>query len=278
MSPKWTISAAGATVPPVGEDSLIEKFHVDVRVNCVADPGYQVVREAPTLRMVSLHKETPFNMVLDSNLNELNADSIIEREIEYFRQRNEPFEWKLFSYDKPADLGERLRIHGLREGDEESLMVATLDSFSNEIVVAPPVSIVKLASEEALRTLLERVNEAETKPEHLEGLLQNLTLHMRSAPDTIGMYGAYWEGQPVASGWAFYNPNSRFCGLFGGTTHSRYRGKGLYKALVQTRAKEAAEKGYSYLFVDAGPMSRPILEKLGFKELAKMQGFYWSPY
>lgn len=249
-----------------------------MRFNCVAEPSYQVIREAHTVKLVSLHKGTPFNMVLCSDLNENNADPIIEKEISYFRARNEKFEWKLFDYDQPSDLAERLKLHGLREAEEESLLVVPLNNYQNKISLAPHVTVAKIESEKSLRTLLEGVNEDETNPEHLEGLLQNLLIHMREAKDSIGIFGAYYDGQPASIGWAFYNPHGRFCGLFGGTTLSRYRGKGLYKALVQKRAEEAARKGFAYLFVDAGPMSQPILHKLGFNELARMRGFYWSPY
>lgn len=262
----------------VANDSLLEQFHQDVRVNAVAVPGYQVVRELPTVRLVGIDKRNSFNTVLCSDLDESNADSIIEREIGYFRKRNEPFEWKLFHYDRPHDLAERLTLHGLKEAEKETLLVATLKNYHHQISVPPQVTILKVEKEKELRTLLETVSQDETNPEHLEALLQNLLTNLREAKETIGIFGAYWDGKPASIGWAFYTPQSRFCGLFGGTTHSSFRGKGLYKALVQKRAEEARQKGFSYLFVDAGPMSRPILEKLGFSELTTMQGFHWSPY
>lgn len=262
----------------MASDSILEKFHSDIRLNGVAEPGYRVVRDDPTLRLVSVNKRTPFNMILCSNLDESNADAIIEREIDYFRARNEPFEWKLFSYDRPQDLAERLTLHGLKEAEPESLMVASVENFNYESSLPSNVSLSKIDNEKELRSVLETVNENESNPEHLEALLQSLLTHLREARDTIGIFGAYWDGKPASIGWAFCTPPSRFCGLFGGTTLSKYRGKGLYKALVQVRAEEARKKGFSYLFVDAGPMSQPILEKLGFRELCKMQGFHWSPY
>lgn len=43
-----------------------------------------------------------------------------------------------------------------------------------------------------------------------------------------------------------------------------FRGRGIYKALYEERLAEAARRGYERITVDASPMSRPILEKIGF--------------
>ncbi len=62
-------------------------------------------------------------------------------------------------------------------------------------------------------------------------------------------------------------PGTSFAGLWGGGTVEAWRGRGLYRALVAHRARVAAAHGYRYLQVDASPMSRPILERLGFHAL-----------
>jgi GNAT superfamily N-acetyltransferase len=50
-------------------------------------------------------------------------------------------------------------------------------------------------------------------------------------------------------------------------TLPEYRGRGLYRATVARRAELAREAGYRWLYVDALPTSRPILERLGFVTL-----------
>jgi predicted acetyltransferase len=55
------------------------------------------------------------------------------------------------------------------------------------------------------------------------------------------------------------------------------RGKGLYRALVAARLKEAREAGYAYVTVDARETSRPILERLGFATLTSVRGYVWRP-
>ncbi|QYC42645.1 hypothetical protein Nocox_25210 [Nonomuraea coxensis DSM 45129] len=47
-----------------------------------------------------------------------------------------------------------------------------------------------------------------------------------------------------------------------------WRGRGVYRALVAYRARDALARGYRYLQVDASAESRPILARLGFAALA----------
>ena len=70
-------------------------------------------------------------------------------------------------------------------------------------------------------------------------------------------------------GW--YRLHKRFASLFGGSTLAAHRGKGVYRALLASRLNEAVRLGAAYGLVDAGPMSRPILERLGFAALTGTQ-------
>ncbi len=47
----------------------------------------------------------------------------------------------------------------------------------------------------------------------------------------------------------------------------------MFRAVVAYRARLAAARGFRYLQVDALPTSRPILERLGFVELATTTPF-----
>lgn len=58
--------------------------------------------------------------------------------------------------------------------------------------------------------------------------------------------------------------------LFGGAVLADARGRGVYRALVTARWKLAVERGTPALTVQAGRMSRPVLERLGFEFIAQM--------
>ena len=61
--------------------------------------------------------------------------------------------------------------------------------------------------------------------------------------------------------------------LFGGSVLPEVRGRGVYRALVQARWEAAAACGTPALTVQAGRMSRPICERLGFVFLAPVRVF-----
>jgi GNAT superfamily N-acetyltransferase len=58
--------------------------------------------------------------------------------------------------------------------------------------------------------------------------------------------------------------------LFGGAVVETARGQGVYRALVAKRWECAVELGKPALTVQAGRMSQPILERLGFQKLGEL--------
>ncbi|HET7130346.1 MAG TPA: hypothetical protein VFJ93_14835 [Gaiellaceae bacterium] len=83
------------------------------------------------------------------------------------------------------------------------------------------------------------------------------------------IYLAYVEGKPVARGSASFG--ERGATLFGGSTLPEARGRGAYRALVAARWDDAVARGTPVLVTQAGPMSRPILGRLGFRELCEIR-------
>jgi len=156
-------------------------------------------------------------------------------------------EWKYYAHDEPADLPERLLAAGLVPEDEETLLVADVEA------IPPPPPELDLRSE----------------PAEFEALA--LSVFGRGSatgfPATSRAVVAYVDGRPASAGRVDLEPDSDFAGLFGGATLPEFRGRGLYRATVAKRAELARERGYRWLYVDALPTSRPILERLGFVAL-----------
>ena len=61
--------------------------------------------------------------------------------------------------------------------------------------------------------------------------------------------------------------------LFAGAVVPEARGRGLYRALVRARWELAVQIGRSALTVQAGRMSRPIVERLGFEPVASVRNY-----
>jgi GNAT superfamily N-acetyltransferase len=152
-------------------------------------------------------------------------------------------EWKHYGHDRPVDLPERLLAAGLRPRDQESLLVAeaaSIPATDLELEIAPQ----------------EYVELAATVFEH------RFDLSERTVPVVCRADGLAVSGGRID----FYA--SDFAGLHGGVTLPAYRGRGFYTATVAKRAEIARERGYRFLFVDALPTSRPILERLGFTAIS----------
>jgi GNAT superfamily N-acetyltransferase len=91
-------------------------------------------------------------------------------------------------------------------------------------------------------------------------------------PDNPGRsFIALIDGRVVGASFAAFGDAG--VNLFGGSVLPEARGRGVYRALVQARWEAAAARGTPALTVQAGRLSRPICERLGFVFLAPVRVF-----
>jgi len=62
----------------------------------------------------------------------------------------------------------------------------------------------------------------------------------------------------------------------GGSTIPAYRKRGLYTAVLAARVQEAIQRGYRFLTIEAGAMSRPIVAAHGFQLLTTTWSYGWK--
>jgi hypothetical protein len=106
-------------------------------------------------------------------------------------------------------------------------------------------------------------------PEHIVREQERDPERWRDRQESSITFLAFIHGEPAAAA----NGTMADAGaiLFGGATRRELRGKGAYRALVRARWDEAARRGKSALVTQAGHMSRPILRRLGFREVAEIR-------
>ena len=75
------------------------------------------------------------------------------------------------------------------------------------------------------------------------------------------------DGRIVGSAFAVFGQAG--VNLFGGAVLEEARGQGVYKELIAARWEAAVGRGTPALTVQAGRMSRPILERLGFRDVGQ---------
>jgi len=74
------------------------------------------------------------------------------------------------------------------------------------------------------------------------------------------------DGEPAGSaGLTLFPPAGAI--INGGAVRQKFRGLGVYRALVAERMRMAREAGVAGLAVWGGPMSAPILSRLGFEKV-----------
>jgi predicted GNAT family acetyltransferase len=107
----------------------------------------------------------------------------------------------------------------------------------------------------------------------VEAESHRLGIMLRERPKSLSIRVVYVDGEPVSSGRIHYGHSPEVAELVGGRTVPTHRKRGLFSALVAARLREAAGRGCRYIFVDALPMSEPILTKLGFATLTSTRPF-----
>jgi GNAT superfamily N-acetyltransferase len=213
-------------------------------------------------------------MVIYSQLNKANADDMIREQVRYFESLGQDFEWKVYDYDQPPDLKDRLAAHGFISGKAEALLVLDLDD-------APEILFQTVRHDVRRITAHEQLADVQTVEEQVWGEDSSWVRHylggaLRDYPGQMSVYVAYIAERPVSAAWVYFPENSQFASLWGGSTVRRFRKRGLYTALLAVRVQEARARRVKYLSVDASPMSRPILEKFGFEMIAYTYACKWK--
>ncbi len=213
------------------------------------------------------------SMIVYTDLNAANADQVIAEQIAYFRQLGQDFEWKLYSHDQPADLKDRLIAHGFEVEEVEAVVVLDLTQPAPVLERPAPQNVQRITTHAEIHRAM-AVQHA-VWDEDFTHLADELAEEMEADPTAISIYAVYEEGEPVCSAWIRYQMGSPFASLWGGSTLTDYRGRGFYTSLVSVRAHEAHARGYRYLSVEASLMSRPVLEKLGFRFVTETYPCQW---
>ncbi|WP_326700087.1 GNAT family N-acetyltransferase [Streptomyces sp. NBC_01754] len=253
---------------------VLALFDCQMRRDTPADaPGAQVERVGDVVRQVGV--EGGWSAVVWSGLDQATARPAIAEQVRYFTGLGREFEWKLYSHDRPEDLGELLLAAGFEAEPEEALMVARIADLPeggglpegvrlHPVTTPADVELMLSAHEGAFGTTADWL-----RPRLLDVLAES--------PGTVGMVVAMAGDTPVCGARTELHPGTEFAGLWGGGTVPSWRGRGIYRALVAHRAEIAAEHGYRYLTVDASDRSRPILRRLGFAALSTTTPYVYRP-
>jgi len=256
----------------MNDSEILALYDHDERLQ-IEHPGARREALGRIVRHVDLSGERGF--VLYSDLDEASADDAIEQQIAFYEGIGQDFEWKVFDHDRPADLRQRLLKRGFAlDGDDaEALLILPLTDTPGRLLEPVTHDTRRVTDPDAISAILGV--QAEVWDDDYTSLGNRLARDLRENPDLLSVFVAYADDKPVSSAWLYYNARSRFAGLWGGATLPDYRGRGIYTALVAVRAQEAIGRGVQFLTIDASPMSRPIVRKLGFRFMTMTYPCFW---
>ena len=170
--------------------------------------------------------------------------------------------WWLTEHSTPDDLEERLLACGAIRVESDYLhagMLLTREPPAVDGIEVRQVTTLAAFGEARLLSL-EAFADPRMQPPTDEEVAEEWAYRVDP------LFAAYVDGRMAATGGVVVTRAGGY--LMGGSTAPWARGRGAYRALVRARWDAA---GGTALAVGAGPMSRPILERLGFEQVVQFR-------
>ena len=222
------------------------------------------------------------------------SDEVIREARATISPRHLPVMWTLDPETEPPDFADHLTAHGIHpdpHGSEFEVMVLPIDAT----IEAPEVSGLEIrdaladpstfrsanaAAAEAFGQVPSPLQEPGARRAPLQtrgsgrGAWENddpgyIAMLERRRLNSLAAGNRHWllavvDGEPAgAGGLALFPPGGAT--VNGGAVRPKFRGRGVYRALVAARLEIARRAGVAGLAVWGGDMSRPILAGLGFE-------------
>jgi hypothetical protein len=170
--------------------------------------------------------------------------------------------WEIGSTATPPGLADMLIARGMEWAEHDSHQAGMV--LDHEPEAGPPevdVRVAETLEDYIMSEAIANLAFGGTAPsdEHVTALYE------RHNPDVSRRYIASIDGVDIGTASATFVPDGVV--LNAGSTLPDHRGRGAYRALVRARWDDAVAAGTPVLVTQAGEMSRPILERLGFRQI-----------
>jgi GNAT superfamily N-acetyltransferase len=261
----------------IDDEALLRAYDEQMRRPAHAGrPGITIEQDGPVLRVAGQRRGLVTGP-RDLGVTGAELDALIARQRDFFAARGQAVEWKTRGHDLPPELGARLRAAGFAPEDQETVLIGVASDMAADPVLPAGVWLREVAAQADIRAIA--AMESEVWGQDCGWLAGDLITRIAAAPDDIAVFAVHDEatGQVVSAGWLVFYPGTEFAGLWGGSTLTAWRGRGIYRALVAVRAQRAAARGVRYLEVDASDDSAPILRRLGFRAITTTTPYVWTP-
>lgn len=218
-----------------------------------------VVR-AKELIIINAHiPDSMCNIVINAQLHEEHAQSVIRTAVSYFARENMPFAWWVGPEDAPQNLPHLLQTAGLPQTEVNLGMHLPVEHYS--------------FTQTTLR--VERVLEHKHIVDYIAIILnahiQKWYNQLRKIPFTLHdyeqLYVGYLDDIPVTCG--SLTLHSDIAGVYNLVTKKEYRRQGLGTAMMQELITRSQEAGFIHVGLIAQKGAVSMYEKLGFEALCE---------
>ena len=196
--------------------------------------------------------------------------------LEYFTARTgiSEVEFKTRGHDSAPGLHEALLSHGFAAGAPESVMLGRLENLVSNQPPPQGVQVRRIITRSEVEQMCAMSAEAFGEP-YSPGMARELAARAE-IDGGIELWAAWAGSRVVGAGRMEPVTGTEMVGLWGGGVLRAYRGRGIYRALTDARARSAMASGHSFAHSDSTEYSRPILERQGMVKVTTTTPYRWS--
>lgn len=232
------------------------------------DPSIRIVTHGPLRCWLGPGTSCYENAAVYSGEPEGVADAI-EQASQCFEGRD--YEFKLTAWNMPAETPAWLEARGFAPGEPEQVLALDVP------VLVPPavregLKLIELVSEADMGRLV-TLQQGIWENEDFSWLGEGLWREKQTDAASIELFGIEEGSNLVAAAWMRLYGEIAF--FHGGATLPAWRGKGLYRELVNARLRRCQDLKLRWAFTEAVPASLPILQKLGFEAIGATQPYFF---
>jgi hypothetical protein len=254
---------------------LLAAYDSQLRTDAETPGALSVTRQGP-LRLVTFAGGRGF--ITYQDLGGADADSIrrmVPEALAHFQadQTISKVEWKTRGHDHAPGLHEALLSHGFTPDEAESVMVGDARALAADVPLPDGVTLRRITEEADIRAMVTMQDEVFGNA-HGDEVLAS-TLRRLARGDELELWVAEADGVIISAGRIDPVPGTDFAGIWGGSTQTQWRGRGIYRALTAERARSALRMGKKYINSDSTEFSRPILERSGLVKVSTTTPYNW---
>ena len=166
------------------DSQMMEIFDREVRREC---EWTRMQREAlPDIVRYTEMDSPDGGYISWSALTSETADERIQEQIAHYRSLKMEFEWKIYSYDTPADLPQRLLKHGFSAGDPEALMLAGMDDLPESYWTMDATAVTRITTPEGVDEIV--LMESEVWGKEKSGFSRGMKFDLVHNPDHLSVF------------------------------------------------------------------------------------------